>query len=134
MTTAKELAEQLGVSKQSIMRYAKTELGVAPEPRKAVQFDANQTSAIAAHFADKKLPKLQQTAINDSDMAQIVAALERDVAALEAENEQLRERVRELKEDKEQLHKALERQQMIGGGFWSRLGRKLLGEGKSDQS
>ena len=64
MTTIKELSEQLGVSPQTIRRYVKNELGVATQPRKMLQLDANQASAVAAHFSGKTQESATQQCCN----------------------------------------------------------------------
>ena len=133
MTTIKEHSEQLGVSPQTIRRYVKNELGVATQPRKMLQLDANQASAVAAHFSGKTQESatqsathvatvLQHVAAPDAEMLQEIATLRERVAGLEKENALLRERL-------EVADAALEREQMQARGFWSKLGQKLLGSG-----
>lgn len=122
MASVKEISEKLGISPQTVRRYVKSELGVATQPRKMLQLDATQCSLIAAHFAGK-MPKSETVVATDSaEVLQEVATLKERVAGLERENELLRERI-------EVADKALEREQMQARGFWSKLGRKLLGEG-----
>lgn len=137
MTTVKELADELGVSPQTIRRYVKSELGVATQPRKVLQLDANQASAVAAHFlgetsksatqsatrvATDVAEVLQIVATPDAEMLQEMAVLRERLAGLERENELLRERL-------EISDAALEREQMQARGFWSKLGQRLLGGG-----
>lgn len=121
MTTVKELADELGVSPQTIRRYVKNELGVAMQPRKTLQLDANQASAVAAHFSGKTKESALDVSTGDAELLQEVATLRERVAGLERENELLRDQL-------ETVNAALEREQMQARGFWSRLGQKLLGE------
>lgn len=123
MTTVKELSDELGVSPQTIRRYVKNELGVATQPRKMLQLDANQASAVAAHFSGKTQKSETPVATHEAEFLQEVATLKERVAGLERENQLLRERL-------ETADAALEREQMQARGFWSKLGQKLLGDGK----
>ena len=146
MPTVKELADELGVSAQTIRRYVKQELHVASEPRKALQLDATQAAIVADHFKGKTAAKVRKAADNKNDVAtgndellQQVATLKGDVATLRETVATLKERVAGLEREntllREQLdnsNKALEREQMQRVGFWSRLGQRLLGSGKSD--
>lgn len=124
MITVKQLSEQLGVSPQTIRRYARDVLHVATQPRQMLQFDANQASAISAHFSGKTQESAEKSATpvatDVATMLQDVATLKERVAGLERENELLRERLAIA-------DTALEREQMQSRGFWSRLGQKLLG-------
>ncbi|MBS4897348.1 MAG: HTH domain-containing protein [Gordonibacter pamelaeae] len=124
MATVKELAEELGVSPQTVRRYVKDVMGVATQPRKTLQLDANQASLVAAHFSGKTMTSATESATpvatEVADLLQDVATLRERVAGLERENELLKERL-------EIADAALEREQMQARGFWSRLGQKLLG-------
>ena len=136
MTTVRELARELGVSPQTIRRFVKEELGVATEARKTLQLDATQSAIVADHFKNRKTAckkHLQEhqtrdgVAAVDVDMLQQVADLKVEVATyrervagLERENELLRAQL-------DSSNKALEREQMNSGGFWNRLGQRLLG-------
>lgn len=131
--TVAELAERLGVSKQTIRRFVKSELGVATKERQALQLDATQAAIVADHFSGKEQEKREKNEENDAsyvatdmaEMMQKVATLQERVAGLERENALLRERL-------EQADRALEREQMQARGFWSRLGQRLLGAGKEE--
>lgn len=52
MTTVRELADVLGISKSTLMRFCKDELGLRPEPRKVLQLDAVATAACCSRFGD----------------------------------------------------------------------------------
>lgn len=120
MPTVKELSATLGVSGQSIRNYAKTELGIVGKQGKQLVFSFEQASIISNHFG-----------------SQIKEDNENNLLELQHENQLLKQKV-EILEDtlnilKEQLkatNEALEREQNISRGFWSRLGQKLLDKGK----
>lgn len=128
MVTVKELADELGVSTQTVRRYVKNELGVATQPRKMLHLDTNQASAVAAYFSGKTsesaTPSATDVATPVADLLQDVATLKERVAGLERENDLLRERLKIA-------DAALEREQLQPRGFWSNLSQKLLGSGKN---
>lgn len=139
MPTVKELADELGVSAQTIRRYVKQELHVVAEPRKALQLDATQAAIVADHFKEKTAAKVRKSADSKEDVATRDEELLQQVATLREDVATLRERVAGLEREntllREQLdnsNKALEREQMQRVGFWSRLGQRLLGSGKPD--
>lgn len=131
MPKIKELADTLGVSAQTIRDYVKSEFGIVPQERKPIILDANQAAIVADHFKNdsSSLQEVAKTPANPASYDELVD--------LKVENAMLKERVAGLEEKVRLLEDrlsvadaALERQQNISGGFWSRLGRKLLGEGK----
>lgn len=138
MTTVRELSEKLGVSKTAILKYAKEELQLTTEPRKALQLSSNQCAVIADHFSNVKQEVCKETAQTENlELQTSVQLSANQVFSLQAENAALRERVSGLEEQvailRERLEvadAALEREQMQARGFWSRLGQKLLGAGK----
>lgn len=120
MPTVKELSVALGVSGQTIRNYVKTEFGMTPQKGKALVFTDEQASIISNHFSKPTNPDF-----------------EKEHTELRHENELLKQRVddlekmvRILEEQLQTTNEALEREQNISRGFWSRLGRKLLGDGK----
>lgn len=135
MTTIKELSDKLGVSKTAITKYVKEELGLKTEPRKALQLSAHQCAVVADHFSGDKLGKVAETenqgvqtgvqfcADEVASLQLELAVAKSEIAALERENELLRDRLQKADE-------ALEREQLQSRGFWSRLGQKLLGSGR----
>lgn len=135
MTTVKELADELGVSRTTILKFCKEELKLKTEPRRALQLSANQCSVVANHFSATDQVKQEktenqtenQTARGLQMRADEVFSLQQKNAVLEAENEGLREQISLLKERLEIADAALEREQLQARGFWSRLGQKLLG-------
>lgn len=146
MTTVKELSELLGVSKSTIMAYCKEELGIKPEPRKALQLDDAQSAAICSRFGDcitaeqpaehQERAQLPNSAVLES--AELKRPSADDYAALQIENARLQERVNGLERENALLREriqaadaALEREQHRAAGFWSRLGQRLLGDGSS---
>lgn len=143
MTTVRELAEELGVSTQTIRRYIKQELGVATEPRKMLQLDATQAAIVADHFKGAKGQHNRnkegiitsdnvatESVTNNDDVAALVTELKIRVAGLEAENDGLKRENELLRDRLAEADRALEREQMQSRGFWNRLGQKLLGSGK----
>ena len=138
MPKIKELADVLGVSAQSIRNFVKSEFGIVSQERKPIILDANQAAIVADHFKSD-LPVVQNTAkepakVANSDISVEIqienAILKERVAGLERDIQRLEEQIKDLKERIAAADVALERQQNISGGFWNRLGRKLLGEGK----
>lgn len=131
--TVRELAEELGVSTQTIRRYAKAHDIVATSDGHTWRFDANQASIIADHFTGRKQAIQEpQHAESDEiatllrDMSQKVATLEERCNGLERENTLLRERL-------EYADQQLALEQARSGGFWARLGQRLLGDGKKSK-
>ena len=140
MTTIKELADELGVSKTTITKYVKEEMQLQTQPRRAVQLSANQCSEIANHFSAlglvKQVSTANQTANQTARGVQLRADENADVQLILQENAALKERVAGLERENELLRErlevadaALEREQLQARGFWSRLGQKLLDGG-----
>lgn len=146
MTTVKDLSDQLGVSKSTLLRYIKDELGITPEPRKPLQLDAAATAACCSKFGDcvsgeQAADHQERTKKPESD-ADVAAAdaghSAAEFAVLQIENARLQERVNGLERENALLREriqaadaALEREQHRAAGFWSRLGQRLLGDGGS---
>lgn len=138
MTTVRELSQRLGVSKTVILKYCKEELHLKTEPRKTLQLSANDCSAIAERFSSDEQVKQDvsknESANNIENNLQFnsdeVISLQIENAALKAENDGLKREIELLKERIAVADLALEREQMQVRGFWSRLGQKLLGNGK----
>jgi septal ring factor EnvC (AmiA/AmiB activator) len=146
MATVRELSDKLGVSKTAILSYCKDELGIKPQPRKALQLSANQCAVIADHFSEHEqranredIKESAKVTENQTDKPLQLytdevfslqlenAVLKERISALESENKLLRERL-------EVADKHLEREQMQVRGFWSRLGQKLLGTSKDNNN
>lgn len=137
MTTVKELAEELGVSPQTIRRFVRDELHVATQERKALQLDATQASIVADHFKDRTASKRDKTDkaveyIQQQEMLQRIAAYEVEVATLKERVAGLERENSLLRMQLESSNKALEREQMNSVGFWKRVGQRLLGSGSND--
>ena len=135
MTTVREIAEELGVSKTAVMKFCKEELHLKTEPRKALQLSANQCSVIADRFSADEREKQHETENQGLQIGLQLAAHE--VFSLQAENAELRARIDGLERENELLRErlqvadeALKRAQLQKRGFWNRLGQKLLGDGK----
>ena len=135
MTTVREIAEELGVSKTAVMKFCKEELHLKPEPRKALQLSANQCSAIADRFAEHTQGKQWDT--ENNHLQEDVQFSAHEYFSLQTENAELRARIDGLERENELLRErlqvadeALKREQLQKRGFWNRLGQKLLGDGK----
>ena len=126
----KDLAEELGVTKVTVTKYAKEYLGIEPEPRKTIYLTDEQASILAAKI--NAAPK--DPGFFDSTREDEFVELKVENAMLKERVVGLEEKIRLLEERLSVADAALERQQNISGGFWNRLGRKLLGEGKKQQS
>lgn len=131
MTTVRELADVLGISKSTLMRFCKDELGLRPEPRKVLQLDAVATAACCSRFGDcvrggssstsndestassllqidavDSAVKLQHAAADDavdSVVTQEVARLMAQVARLEAERDAADARARQYRDEIDRL-------------------------------
>lgn len=140
MTTVKELSEQLGVSKTSILKFCKEELKLQTTARRSLQLSANQCSVIANRFPANDQVKRESTENQTENHLQTCVQLSADefadlktrLAASEAECAGLRREIELLRERLEVADKALEREQLQARGFWSRLGQKLLGGGEGE--
>lgn len=117
----KDLVEQLGVSRPTVLKYIKEELGIVPEPKKALVLTDEQASIIAAKIG-APVQNIQ---------------VEKSVVDLLVENARLTERVHGLEAQVEILtgramaaEAALEREQSRPHNLWERLGQKRLSEGK----
>lgn len=138
MPTVKELAEELGVSRQAVRDFVKNELGVKMEPRKPTILTVNEASAAANYFAKKRSSNAKDNAAVDqeeyrklaqrcSDALQECAVLKATLAGLQRENDLLRERLSVADE-------AIREERRRSLGFWHRLGMKLLGDGKANRT
>lgn len=136
MTTVRELADVLGISKSTLMRFCKDELGLRPEPRKVLQLDAVATAACCSRFGDcvrggssstsndeSTASSLLQLDAVDSVVTQEVARLMAQVARLEAERDAADARARQYRDeidrliaehDKERVDNAAARAQLAG--------------------
>lgn len=128
MTTIRELADELGVSPQTIRRFVRTELHVATEPRQKIILDANQASAVAAHFKQSNrryvVSDIKTATKDDLEILQEVATLRERVAGQQREIQRLEEQV-------ELLRGQLDREQRRGIFSRFRL-RRALGPGGED--
>lgn len=129
MTRVKELADELGVTPQSIRNFAKKNFDFAKE-KGPFEFTDEQCSIIAHHFSTGRRKKDLQTEDDGLqskviDLQMQVARLEERCRGLERENDLLRNRL-------ERADEALEREQKKAIGFWANIGRRLLGSGNSE--
>ena len=156
MPKVKEMADVLGVSPQAVRDFAKKELGITPEARKAIVFTTEQAQIIANYFkkdnflqsleADLKAEKAKEETTQpqlpffnegNAEIAALRATIEgkdAEIRRLEEQVSQLRERIEELRAEKDelkeentkQLNELKELYRQPRGGFW----RRLLGSGK----
>ena len=56
MPTIKQMADELGVSPQTIRTFVKKELGVVSKERQPIMLDMNQAQVVAHHFKKEPLP------------------------------------------------------------------------------
>ena len=101
-----------------------------------MQLDATQSAIVADHFKNRKTSgkKHFQEQQTRDDVTTVNADMLQQIADLKIEVATYRERVAGLERENELLraqldssNKALEREQMNSGGFWNRLGQRLLG-------
>lgn len=148
MTTVREIADKLGVSKTAVMKFCKEELHLKTEPRRALQLSANDCAAIADRFSADTLGEYAETEnqglqsglqLSAHKVVSLQSGLQlsaHEVVSLQIENAGLRARVGGLERENELLRErldvadaALEREQQQRRGFWNRLGQRLLGSG-----
>ena len=137
MTTVREIADELGVSKTAVLKFCKEELRLKTEPRKTLQLSANDCSAIAARFSADRLDKRKES--ENKGLHSGLQLTAQEITALQIENAELKARMEGLERENELLRErlevadaTLEREQQQRRGFWGRLGQKLLGSGKSE--
>lgn len=128
-TNTRKLADTLGVSQQSIRNFAKKSIPrFANVGKGAWEFTPEEASIIADHFKDRlhgagDVAKDESGQVDLQNALRELAVCRATCAGLERENQILRERLAKADE-------ALEREQMCSRGFWSRLGQRLLGDGR----
>lgn len=156
MPTIKQMADELGVSPQTIRTFVKKELGVVSKERQPIMLDMNQAQVVAHHFKKEPLPAWFVEQKNETVSAQeerpqpqlpFQGEASKDVAVLEAKLEGKQKEI-ELLEQNIELYKdtintlrgeKAELQQQVAAlnievrellrqprGFW----RRLLGSGK----
>lgn len=143
MPTIKELADEYGVSKSTMRRYIGKALpGIFNGNR--LNLTEDQTHTLAHYIAEHESSSVNKNVLENgsrtlqrTDFEQVsesvsdkLRKLEIENASLKAMNASLERENQHLLERLEVADKALEREQNIKLGFWSRLGQKLLGEGK----
>lgn len=135
MTTIKQVADDLGISKQRVAHYVRKHLDnvhrTTSQGGEAVCLDDEQVRQVKAHFiamaerGDKRMQPREEP-VNDVHQNPLEEPTVRAVIA------QYEARIRDLQGEIDRLHAALEREQSSHVGFWHRLGRKLLGDGTRD--
>lgn len=129
MTGLKDICDIYGMSKSTALRRVKECFGHAPKRANMVHLDSEQMQVFADYLAKRDDSKPVHTEPND---ASVMRQLELENARLSERCANLTHQVMQLESEVERLHAALEREQRNNVGFWSRLGRKLLGDGTHD--
>lgn len=135
MTTIKQVADDLGISKQRVANYVRKHMKdvhrTTSQGGEAVCLNDEQVRQVKAHFidmaerGDKRMqPRVEP--VNDVPQNPLEDPAVRAVIA------QYEARISDMQTEIERLHAALEREQSSHVGFWSRIGRKLLGDGTRD--
>lgn len=126
-----EIAEAYGVSRSTAARCVKGCFGDAPKRGNSIQLDASQMQVFADYMEKRGKTVMRHNASDDEEMTR------HDASTKDVEIAELRARVEGLERENELLHErlavadeALAREQMASRGFWSRLGQKLLRDGK----
>lgn len=132
MTTISDLCDVYGISRSTALRRVKDCFGDAPRRGKAVHLDASQTQVFADYMAKQTASVTRHDAPSDASPTHHA---ERPQDPLETPTvralvAQYEARIRDLQDEVERLHAALEREQQTHVGFWHRLGQRLLGDGK----
>lgn len=143
MPTIREIAGQYGVSKSTARRWIKDCLPDVFNGER-VNLDEAQMHRLAHFIAERELASIRDDSdsngsriIQITDDGAVSESLMERIRELEIENASLRavndslERSNELLLERLRVaDEALEREQMQARGFWSRLGQKLLGDGR----
>lgn len=149
MLTIREVALRYGVSKSTMRRWIKECMPEIFDGKKIVLND-DQLQQLADYISKKNLinkeidinlneARISHERFTESDENASFELLEQ-LYKLKAENMAQREIIRTLEETNKTLverlksaDKALEREQNMRIGFWSRLGQKLLGDGRQKE-
>lgn len=126
MADITDICNTYGISRSTARRRVKDCFGDAPMTDGRIELDASQMHEFADYMgkhdataAPSDAPEAHQQSVIDAP----------EVRALVAQYEA---RIRDLQDEIERLHAALEREQNTHVGFWHRLGRKLLGDGTGE--
>lgn len=135
MTTIKQVADDLGISKQRVAHYVRKHLDnvhrTTSQGGEAVCLDDEQVRQVKAHFitmaerGDKRMQPREEP-VNDVPQNPLEEPAVRAVIA------QYEARISDMQTEIERLHAALEREQNTHVGFFHRLGQRLLGSGSND--
>lgn len=132
MATIKQVADDLGISKQRVANYVRKHMKdvhrTTSQGGEAVCLDDEQVRQVKAHFiamaerGDKRMQPRDEP-VNDVRENPLENPAVRAVVA------QYEARISDMQGEIERLHAALEREQNAHVGFWHRLGQRLLGDG-----
>lgn len=130
MASITDICNTYGISRSTALRRIKACFGDAPKRGNAVYLDASEMQILADYLGkqgDSVTRHIESTDAPETHQQNAIDAPE--VRALVAQYEA---RISDMQNEIERLHAALEREQTLHVGFWSRLGRKLLGSGSND--
>lgn len=145
----KELSAEYGVSKSTMRRRVLKCFPDTFEKGAPILLTSEQASILAHEMGGPHVNRgepvhesaavhgeqIDETLMSWDDVQKMIQDAKREAVQmerlehLEAEREALMDRVASLEAEVVRLHKALEREQMRGMGFWNRLGQKLIGAG-----
>lgn len=126
MANITDICNTYGISRSTARRRVRDCFGDAPMIDGRIELDASQAHEFAKYMGKQDVTTASADATETHQQSAIDAP---EVRALVAQYEA---RIRDLQDEVERLHEALAREQQSHVGFWSRLGRKLLGSGSND--
>lgn len=121
-----DICNTYGISRSTARRRVKDCFGGAPMVDGRIELDASQAHEFANYMGKQGTTAAPADAPETRQRSAIDAP---EVRALVAQYEA---RISDMQTEIDRLHEALAREQQSRVGFWSRLGRKLLGDGTHD--
>lgn len=126
MASITDICNTYGISRSTARRRVKDCFGDAPMVDGRIDLDASQMHEFANYMGKQGTT----TAPADASEAHQQSAI--DAPEVRALVTQYEARIRDLQDEVERLHAALEREQSSHVGFWHRLSQRLLGSGARD--
>lgn len=143
MVDVANICETYGFSRSTALRHLRQCFdGDAPKRGNKIELDASQAGQFADYLEKQGVTMARQdkpqrvtahqTAPNDApDAPQQAEQNPLENPLVIALIDSYKDQINRLEAENMRLHEALEREQMQARGFWSRLGQRLLGPGKS---